>query len=388
MKHLYRNLLVTSFLLALPATSFAIFLPFYFDELGLSYVQIGVAMGILSITAALLSLYVGYLEEKMDKIKLLLSSYFGYAILPIFYLLAGNFMSVLMVRLYDGVLSSLRVVPTYSLLESKKAYETGVNVSLNEAVGNLGSVLGPLSAGIFILYFGIESLFFMSFLVFFIVALFGLKLLKYSKIKFNKKTKFSSLMNKEFRNKSLMAISLLFLLFTIIDASKFLAITLYMKSTGFNELFIGIIGGSFFFFTFLFELFSGYIETDNIRNKLLTVGLFLCALSVFMFAVLPANFHYLLFLSLVFSLGTALIRPAIFSDLVVYDHSHPNMATGVLIFFSYVGAMIGYILSGVLVEISFEFFFMFGGAVLLISSAISLYSLIREVKPSPQPIKT
>lgn len=379
MKQLYKYLLVTSFLFSVAATTFGIFLPVYFDDLGLSYFEIGLAMAMLSVPAALMCLYVGYLEENLDKIKLLVASHFTYALLPVFYFLSSNFLSVIVVRLYDGFASSLKFVPTYTLLESKKAYKTGVNISLNESAMYLGGLIGPLIAGMLILQFDIKIIFVMAFVVLVPMALISLRMLKYSKISFNHKASFKDLMNREFRNKSFMVLSFVYLLFVTISSSRFLAVPLYMKASGFNEFFIAIVGSSMFFFTFLFEMFSGRLETDKLRNKLLTVGILLSAVSISLFPVVPLDLYYFIALALLFSAGVALVRPAVFSDVVMLDNSHSNVATGIIFFFGYLGAMIGNFLGGILLEISFSSFF-FSAGVILVSSAVGSIYLRTLVK--------
>jgi MFS family permease len=371
MKQLYKTLLFTSFLLSFSTTAFAIFIPLYFDEIGLSYVQIGLVLGLLNIAGGVMSLYVGYLEEKVDRIRILIASYFGYSMLPLLYLGVGGFISALLVSLYDGLISAVRYLSKYSILESRKAYETGVNVATNESLTNLGSLLGPLAAGFLVLHFGIESIFFMAFFMLLPLAFSSLRMLKYSKVKFNKKARFTSLLGKAFHNRSLLMLSFLYLLFIMVDSSKFLAMTLYMKASGFDEFLIAVVGSSFFFFMFLFEMFSGRLERDGIRKKFLTTGLLLCALTLYMFSAVPAEFDYFMLLALLFSLGTALVRPAIYSELVISQKSHSNIATGVLMFFAYIGAVIGLVVTGVLIDISFTSFFIFGAAVLLIASVLT-----------------
>jgi PPP family 3-phenylpropionic acid transporter len=383
MKRLYKDLLVTTFFLSFATGIFVVFLPSYFEELGLSYVQIGIVLAFVNIVAAFGSLLVGYMEEEVDKIKILLSSYAGYAILPILYLSVGGFLSSVVVRVCDGIATSLRYVAEYSLLESKAAYRTGVNVSMNEALSNLGSLVGPLFAGALALYYGIDSVFALSFVVLLFVLLYGLRLLKFSKPRYNQRMNLASIFREEFSHKPLMVLSILFLLFSIVDASKFLGVTLYMKTLGFSSISIAIVGSSFFFFTFLFELFSGSIERKRIRNTLLTAGMLLCGISIFLFSVLPSTLLYMLLLAFLFSLGTALVRPAIFSDLVSVERAHPNIGTGIIFFFANSGAVIGLALSGLLIETSFNLFFIASGALLIVSSVVSLMAL-RNIFKKPQ----
>lgn len=372
MEPLYRKLLITSFFVAFATTAFPIFIPSYLNEIGLSNLEIGISLALLYLTAAILSLFVGYFEEKIDKIKILISSYFGYALLPILYLSITNMASIFLVRIYDGFVSSLRYVSKYSILETKKAYRTGINVSINEALSNIGCLLGPFVAGIIALYYGIDMIFVIASIILFFTAIYSLRMLKFSSFKINK-TKFSFLFKELLHDKPLVILSSVFLIFAIIDCSKFMAVTLYMKSLNFNNFSIGLIGSSFFFFTFLFEIFSGYLEKESRRNKLLTIGLLLCTLSIFLFSVISVNLYYLLFLALLFSLGTAFIRPAVFSDLVTIERGHYNIGTGIIFFFSNIGATIGLIASGILTQISFSLFFLFGSILLLISSLISLF---------------
>ena len=181
MKELYKDLMIISFFLSFATAAFVVFWPSYFDELGLSYVQIGIALGFLHIIAAAGSLFVGYMEEEVDKIKILVTSYFGYAILPLLYLGVSGFLSALVARFFDGIATSLRYVAEYSLLESKKAYRTGVNISLDESLANLGGLLGPIFAGVLAFYYGIETIFVMALVIMLFVAVFSLRMLKFSK---------------------------------------------------------------------------------------------------------------------------------------------------------------------------------------------------------------
>ena len=372
MKALYRQLIIVSFFVAFATTAFPIFIPAYLDELGLSNVEIGVSLAVLYMTSALLSLFVGYVEEKIDKIKILVSSYFGYVLLPLFYLNITGLASIFLVRIYDGVISSLRYVSRYSILESKKAYETGINVSLNEALSNIGCLLGPLAAGAVAAYYGINMIFIIASIILFFIALYSLKMLKFSKHKFNHNIHFSLVFRELFHNKSLIILSSVFLLFAIVNSSKFMVVTLYLKSIHFNNLLIGLVGSSFFFFMFLFELFSGYLEKESRRNIFLTVGLILCAGSYFLFSSLTLNLYTILFFSLLFSLGTAFVRPAIFANLVSIEKDNSNIGTGILFFFSNIGSAIGLVISGILIQISFKLFFISGAGLLLFSSFIVL----------------
>ncbi|MCK5460286.1 MFS transporter, partial [Candidatus Parcubacteria bacterium] len=282
MKSIYKNLLITSFFISLATTAFPVFLPVYFKELGLSNFEIGASLALLYLTSAILSVFVGYFEEKISKKKILIFSYFGYILLPIFYLNAANLISIFLVRIYDGIVSSLRYVSKYSILESKKSDETGINISLNEALSSVGCLLGPFIAGIVASYYGINMIFIISSIILFFTALYSARMLKFTKNNnfilkklFHKKTLFLSVLKKLFRKKSLMTLSLIFLLFAIIDHSKFMIIILYMKSLNFNNFFIGLAGSSFFLFLFLFEIFYGYLQKKFKKNKFLALGLLL-----------------------------------------------------------------------------------------------------------------
>lgn len=253
MKPISKNLLVTSFFVSLATTAFPVFLPSYFNEIGLSNFEVSISLALLYLTTAGLSLGVGFFEEKIDKIKILISSYFGYALLPLFYLSVGGLISILLVRIYDGLVSSLRYVSKYSILETETAHETRVNVSLTEAASSPASFLGPILAGIVALYYGINMIFVIASIILFIVAIYSIKFLKFSNHEFTSREKISFSFKKLLKNKPLIILSIVFSLFSVVSVSKFMAITLYMKSLNFNNFTIGLIGGSFFFFTFFFS---------------------------------------------------------------------------------------------------------------------------------------
>jgi len=199
-------------------------------------------------------------------------------------------------------------------------------------------------------------------------------MLRYSKVSFNKKMGFTKLLKREFRNRPFMLLALVYMLFIIVSCSlRFLAVPLLMYEHGFTELSIAIVASSMFLFTFILEMVSGKIETDSMNNTLLTCGIVLGALAAFLFLVIPLELHYMVLAALLFSIAVALVRPAVFSDLVVLENSHSNMATGVLFFFGYGGALIGNVLGGLLLEISFDSFFVFAGSVLVLTALLSLY---------------
>lgn len=372
MKPIYKNLVVTSFFVSLATTAFPIFLPSYFNEIGLSNFEVGISLALLYFTTAILSLGIGFFEEKIDKIKILISSYFGYVLLPIFYLSIGGLISILLVRIYDGIVSALRYVSKYSILETETAHQTRVNVSLTEAASDLASFLGPILAGIVALNYGMNMIFVIASIILFVVAIYSIRFLKFSNHKFVTRRKISFSFKKLLRNRSLIILSIVFFLFSVVNVSKFMAITLYMKSLNFNNFTIGLIGGSFFFFTFLFQLFSGFWKMGQLRNKFLALGLLLCSLSMFLFSMDLVNLYYFLFLALLFSVGIALVRPITFANLAVIGDKKSYADTALLFFFFNMGAVIGLISAGLLTPISFNLFFIFGGIVLLISSGISL----------------
>ena len=376
MKSIYKNLLITSFFISLATTAFPIFLPSYFNEIGLSNFEVSISLAFLYLTASVLSLSIGFFEEKIGKIKILILSYFGYVLLPIFYLSIGSLLSVLLVRTYDGIISSLRYVSKYSLLEeTEKAYETKANVSLNESASNLASFFGPILAGIIALYYGINMIFIIASIILFVVAIYSVRFLKFSNHEFTARSKTSFSFKKLLGSKPLIILFIVFFLFSVVSVSKFMAITLYMKSLNFNNFTIGLVGGSFFFFTFLSQLFGGFWKMGQLRNKFLIVGLLLCSLSIFLFSIDLVNLYYFLFLALLFSVGTALVRPIIFANLAVIGDKKSYADTALLFFFFNMGAVMGLISAGLLTSISFNLFFIFGGTVLLISSGISLKML-------------
>lgn len=385
MKSIYKNLLITSFFISLATTAFPVFLPVYFKELGLSNFEIGASLALLYLTSAILSVFVGYFEEKISKKKILIFSYFGYILLPIFYLNAANLISIFLVRIYDGIVSSLRYVSKYSILESKKSDETGINISLNEALSSVGCLLGPFIAGIVASYYGINMIFIISSIILFFTALYSARMLKFTKNNnfilkklFHKKTLFLSVLKKLFRKKSLMTLSLIFLLFAIIDHSKFMIIILYMKSLNFNNFFIGLAGSSFFLFLFLFEIFYGYLQKKFKKNKFLALGLLLYSFAYLLFPF-AINIFSILFLISLISLGIALIKPTIFSNLVTIEKDNSNIGTGIIFLFSNTGAAIGLIISGLITQVSFELFFIFGSMLLFVTGLISLFYL--KIKP-------
>lgn len=375
MNPLYRSMVITTFLVSFATTAFPIFLPSYFSEIGLSNFEIGLSLAVLYITAALLSLLVGLSEERVSKVKILVTSYFFYALLPVLYLSISGFLSIILVRIYDGFVSSMRYVSRYSVLETRRAYSTGINVCTNEASSHLASLLGPLAAGVIAVYFGMGMIFAFATVILLVAAAYSIRMLKLHKIKPLRGVTLSLPFRELLSNRPLLVLSVIFLLFSMIGFSKFMAVTLYMKSLGFDGLAIGIVGSSFFFFMFLFELFSGRLEKKRLRNGLLVGGLLTSGLSVFLFSVSPTSLYFFLFLALLFSLGEAFIRPAIFSDLVAIEKDKSNVGTGILFFFSNIGGAIGLLLSGIITQISFQLFFVFGAGVLLVSSLIGLLYL-------------
>lgn len=372
MKKFHLKLIITSFFLALTTTAFPVFLPVYFNEIGLSNFQIGLASAILYIVAAILSVFVGYLQEKIKNIKILISSYFGYALMPLLYLWAGSFLWIFLVKMYDGVISSLRYVGQYSALEQKSSYKTGINVSINEAFSNIASVLGPLGAGALALYWGTDSIFITSSIILFAISLYSLTLIKVRKeAKYARAEMHPFLLKKITKHKQLFLLCLVFMLFSLVNFSKFMGVTLFMKSNGFNDLDIGLIGGSFFFFIFLFELFSGRLEKEKHRKKFVFLGFILTSISMFLFSTTPTNLYLLLFFALLFSVGTAFIRPAIFSSLIVIENKHTRNGTGILFFFSNLGGALGLFISGIVTQNSFHYFFIFSGILLLFTAFLS-----------------
>jgi hypothetical protein len=58
--------------------------------------------------------------------------------------------------------------------------------------------------------------------------------------------------------------------------------------------------------------------------------------------------------------------------MVLSNNKAQHVGTGILMFFAHSGAFIGYLVSGYLIHISFDLYFIFGGSVLFLSCILCL----------------
>lgn len=370
MRKLYKKIAVTSFLVSLPTTFLLVFLPFFLQEKGLTTFQIGFALAFIYLVQFILSTAIGFAQAKIERIKILVGSYFGYIFLPFLYLNINGFLTALAVTTYDGIVSSMRFVSTYSLLENKKSYETGVNVSIVEAMTNLGSLLGPIMAGLIALYYGLDIVFFIASIVLSFAAAYSISLFKHVRKRKNFSSKgFVIEVKTLLKNKPFLVVILIYFFYSIIAFSRYMAITLYMDKLLYSTLAIGFVGSASFFFTFLFELFSGTIAKRKRRNRLLVLGLLLASAS--MLFPLTQSLAGFVLLAMLFSLGTAFIVPATFANLAKYGDRDSYTDTGMLFSMSRLGGVIGLIASGAILLQSFSLFFYSSAIIMLLASVFA-----------------
>jgi len=121
-------------------------LPQYAEQLGASYMEIGLFFSAYSFTWAFLQLYTGYLSDKYGRKKFVMLGLFIYGLSLILVGFSQNFMQLIIFRVFQGV--GLGIFGPAALGLVAQVRKKGKGFALYRTANGLGLMLGPMIGGI------------------------------------------------------------------------------------------------------------------------------------------------------------------------------------------------------------------------------------------------
>jgi MFS transporter, DHA1 family, multidrug resistance protein len=167
--NILKGILIFALILAIAQSSLMVFVPLLAKEQKLTILQIGILASVFIFSAGILQAPFGYLANRYNRGRLVVVSVLfiaiGLAIMP----LAHGFMSLLCICTFVGIAAATGV-PAGNALMAESSREIGMGVvsgSMNTFF-NVGSIIGPVAAGIIMDAINIDFAFYLISVTFFI----------------------------------------------------------------------------------------------------------------------------------------------------------------------------------------------------------------------------
>ena len=382
MKGISKNILftgITSFLTDTSVKMVYSVMPMFLLSIGASKTSLSLIEGIAESTAALVKTFSGFWSDKMGKNKPFMLIGYGLSslIMP-FYALVVSPIQVLYLRFAERVGKGIRTAPRDSLIAGSVVNgETGKAFGVQKAMDNMGAILGPILAFLFLLL--LPNNFRIIFLLAGIPALFGILTLIFGVKEAKKEQKpivWSGLKSFPKRYYAFLAVIFIFTLGNSTDA----LLLVKANEIGVKVAFIPLVYLITSVVSMALAVPMGILSDKVGKEKLLAVGYLLYAVVYFGFGW-STDVKALLGLFALYGLYSAMTdgtQKAFVSDLVDSD----KKGTGLGIYNALIGITLlpASLLAGILYDkVNADVPFYFGGAMSLLA-ALMLFVLILTKK--------
>ena len=296
-------------------------MPLFLLSLGASKTTISLIEGIAESTASLLKAVSGYWSDKIGRNKpFMLMGYGVTALVTPLYALVWLPVHVLVIRFIERVGKGVRTAPRDSLISASiPKGETGRSFGFQKAMDNSGAIIGPLLASLF-LYFSPKN-YSELFLWATIPAILGVLAIlfgiKESKVLHRKGEGYQSLRRLPKRFYLFLLVVFLFSLGNSSDA----LLLIKTSETGIGDAYIPFVYMIFNATTVLLAIPIGKLSDKIGREKLITAGFFVYAVTYFLFGrYCNISLYICLFVLYgVYSTLTDVSQKSFISDLVDKD---------------------------------------------------------------------
>src|SRR5215207_9443279 len=133
--------------------AFVVMLPFFAADLGLSLTQVGILIGLRSITSTLINLPGGMIVDLIGKRMLVMGCAIAWAGVPYLFLgLSTNFVIIATLMAFVGVGNMLYHPAALSSLSELYPTRRGFATAMHQLGASFGDTVGPLAAGLALTY--------------------------------------------------------------------------------------------------------------------------------------------------------------------------------------------------------------------------------------------
>ncbi len=282
-------------------------LPQYAEQLGASYIEVGLFFSAYSFTWTLFQLFTGYLSDRYGRKRFVMFGLSIYGLSLIFSGLSQNFTQLVIFRVLQGV--GLGLFGPAGLGLVAQAKEKGRGFAFYRTANSLGLMLGPIIGGIL----GSKNLAYPFFAggLLSLLAIPSLFLIyeKRSHEKVDAGKRFLASLRGMILTKKIALICLATFTVELTFASLDVTIPLFGSSQGISPANIGIILSSYFIAFTLFQIPIGIIS-EKINKKFLII---FCTLTGAIPFILLSHFHDVIIMSLAMgtlgvTLGTVFVQ--------------------------------------------------------------------------------
>jgi len=354
------------------------FLPIYYKSILGSYTAVGIVTALLPFFSLLIDIPIGALVNKVSKIWTLRIALLLYLPFSYFFISLKNLFHFVVFRVYHSLVSTPLWISSNSyVVEHAPSWKTAESVAFYDVGSTLSLIIGPLVGGILFAFYGFSILWAIS--IFAILAFLLTFILKdegkhesikeavkdivyYDKIY---KKSFSDLL----QNPSLLRVIFFLFFFKFCMSFVFMLLPLFLKEFGASYMMIGLIFGMFYLplvFEPYFSMFAG-------RKKILTFGMFLCAVlfvSLFANKGLPFLFVHSVMLALLF----AAIIPVLHGRVTyLIPKEQSGEFSGIVMMFSSLSEALGPLMAGIVSDLfGLNYVFLVGAIIASVLSVLSL----------------
>lgn len=163
-----RNLRIFTFSSSLMALAFGLFGPFYYifiSKIGGSIENFGIAVGLVVLSGALMSLIVGRYSDKFGRKPFLIIGGYASAIIVFLYTVISSLWQLYLLQIFSGLVISIFKISEFSFLgDITKKEKRGIEIGKYDAILGIAEALAIFIGGFLVGRFGFE-------LVFYIVAI-------------------------------------------------------------------------------------------------------------------------------------------------------------------------------------------------------------------------
>lgn len=392
--------IILSFVLFISLTGQSIVIPvfpLYVKVFGGGTFQLGLLIGIYSLTSLIFSPILGSWADKFGRKIFIVLGLLGFAIANLLYSQAQTFNQLLLFRIVEGsTAAGTGAIVNALLIDIIPSNKRGRYLGFANGSGFLGVFIGPFFGGILVQYGSIT----LPFIASAVIALFGMIVAililpnDYSKFRHKhhtkKITKEPLLDRLNFTNWLIQGTTTVFIVLIFIRLAGNSAWTLiqpvvpiYLYALAYTPVDVGVFFGFFGIAVFLGQIFLGGLSDKYGRKTVLQIGLGIYFLGYFTMA--NATNLIIFFLSAILDgVGLSLIVPAIVAFLadLTTNEVHRGKVMGVYYDAFFLAGIVGPILGGYLGAV-FGFNFVLGISLLIILLAISMSFFLKTIKQDP-----
>lgn len=165
-----KNLKILTFSTSLMAFAFGLFGPFYLifiNKIGGSIENFGIAVGLVTLSASLVSLIAGKYSDRFGRKPFLLIGGYASAVIVFLYTIIGSLWQLYLLQIFNGLIVAFFETAEHSFLgDLTKKQERGMEIGKYTAFLGVAEALAIFAGGFFAETFGFEIVFYIVSIIF------------------------------------------------------------------------------------------------------------------------------------------------------------------------------------------------------------------------------